>query len=140
MPRGRGAGSFTVCGFLNLLKKLLVDSRPLCVRVSPAACLAAFPASCEPRRCAACTASVKKKSAASRVGVRDALAQMSGADSIDEAEQTRCASRRHAPVQPSPPAPADGPVELSHVSEKGLGERKSKSLRGLPSQAPSPGA
>jgi len=43
--------------------------------------------------------------AASRIAVRDALAQMRGADSIDEAEQTRCASRRHAPVQPSPPAP-----------------------------------
>jgi len=38
---------------------------------------------------------------------------MRGADSIDEAEQTRCASRRHAPVQPSPPRRlADGPVEL----------------------------
>src|SRR5207249_11795428 len=42
--------------------------------------------------------------AASRIAVRDALAQMRGADSIDEAEQTRCASRRHAPVILFPPS------------------------------------
>ena len=121
-------------GFASLkviLTDMTDDPRALCFRVSPAIWFVTFPAKRARRRCAFRTANVKEKSTSSRMAVRDALAQMRGADSIDEGEQTRCASRRHAPVQPSPPAPADGPVELSHVSEKGLGERKSKSLRGF---------
>src|SRR5437870_6634311 len=90
------------------------DPRALCFRVSPAIWFVTFPAKRARRSCAFRTANVKEKSTSSRMAVRDALAQMRGADSIDEGEQTRCASRRHAPGQPPPPAPPDGPGALRH--------------------------
>src|SRR5437762_11595163 len=92
------------------------DPRALCFRVSPATWFASFPAKRGGEDALSAQRMSRKKNGgaqknaskrrAPRIAVRDALAQMRGADSIDEAEQTRCASRRHAPVQPSPPAPA----------------------------------
>src|SRR5437773_5917679 len=135
---GRWAGSASLKVYLA---DMTDDPRALCFRASPAIWFVTFPAKRARRRCAFRTANVKEKTTSSRVAVR-------GRVSAD----ARCRLDRRSGSKPGvprddtplcgrhPPAPADRPVELSDVSEKGLGERKSKILRGLPSQAPSPGA